>query len=113
MLIHHAAPPGGSAGVPSMAKRTATKGMRGAVSGGGRAVRAGQPEYELHLRGGINTTDDRIEAELRSPALDPAMHPKGAVHVNVNTDVTTKPKTSAVLDEGVELGHPDLNLWPV
>jgi hypothetical protein len=55
-----------------MAKRMGSKG-----GGRGTPARAGGSEYELHVRGGVNTIDERIEAELRSPALDPAMHPAG------------------------------------
>jgi len=62
------------------------------------APRATAGEYELSIRSGINMTDDRIEAELKAPALDPAMHPKGLVRVNVNTDVGKKPHAYAVLD---------------
>src|SRR5688572_19399898 len=43
------------------------------------ARRSSQLEYELHLVSGFNTTDDRIEAELTSAAIDPVMHPKGTV----------------------------------
>ena len=62
------------------------------------AAQAQPPEYELNVRGGINAIDERIEAELKAPALDPAMHPKGALRVNLNTDVGKKPHAYAVLD---------------
>jgi len=74
-----------------MAKRAATK-------GGVQPRRADQPDYELNLRGVINMADELIEAELTSPALDPVMHPKGVLRVDINTDVKKKPKPSAVLD---------------
>ena len=61
-------------------------------------AQARPPEYELHIRGGVNLTDERIDAELKSPALDRAMHPKGVVRVEINTDVGKKPHPHAVLD---------------
>jgi len=66
--------------------------------GAAETKRTDSAEYELHVRGKINMTDERIEAELRSPALDPAMHPKGFARVDINTDVKEKPKPTAVLD---------------
>ena len=62
------------------------------------AAQAQTPEYELHVRGSINAIDERIEAELKAPALDSSMHPKGALRVNLNTDVGKKPHHYAVLD---------------
>ena len=67
------------------------------------------PEYELLIRGGINSTDERIDAELKSLALDRAMHPTGVVRVEINTNVGKKPHPHAVLDAG---RHLDLQRAP-
>jgi hypothetical protein len=69
---------------------------KGAAKKGAGAARV--PEYELLIRGGINSADERIDAELKSPALDRAMYPTGVVAVEINTDVGKKPHPHAVLD---------------
>src|SRR4051812_38620625 len=51
--------------------------------------------FELTLTDGIGTAD--LEAELRSPLLDPALHPKGVATVAIDNDMPRRKKKQAVL----------------